>query len=108
MGQRYGLRPLPTEIETKEFEILLNELDMLGEDMSIELTVKPKDNASEPIVYRMTDILRESFKLDCNSMPHKYHILPISKMVSDFNSSQPEVKKRASKFWDMTKNKVSD
>ena len=106
MGQRYGLRPLPTAIDVTEFEILLNELEnVLGEDMSIEYTVKAKEGG-EPVVYRMANILRESFKLDSNSIPNNYHILPVSRLVADFNSSVPEVKKRASVFWDVTKNKM--
>ena len=49
------------------------------------------------------DVIDISYKLDTNSVPSKYYLLPISKIISNFSSSI-----ETNKLWDVIRNKLSD
>lgn len=103
IGQKYGLRPVPTSISVKEFEILNNELqNILKEDLSIKYI--PTNDSSQ--IYQIDNIMTECYKLDINSIPNRYRILPISRIIPTFNAEVLEVKNNSRTFWEMVKTKL--
>jgi hypothetical protein len=103
IGQKYGLRPLPTSISVKEFEILNNELqNVLKEDLSIKYI--PTNDPNQ--IYLIENIMKECYKLDINSIPNRYRILPISRIIPTFNSEELEIKNNSRIFWEMVKTKL--
>lgn len=94
IGQKYGLRPLPTSILKEELETLQNELK--GHDLSLTLL-------DEESKVEIQNVINISYKLDSNSVPSKYYLLPISRIVPNYKTS-----KSSNKHWDLIRNKLSN
>ena len=107
IGQKYGLRPIPTFIDLSEFEILTSALTEENVDIAIEFEpAKASEDEKPTVVYRIDNILKECYKLDTNSIPNLYRILPISQIITTFHSDDSKIKKDSRIFWDMTKLKL--
>ena len=97
---------MPTYIDSDKFEILLKQLtDFDPEAFSVSASYD-KDLA-EPITYQIDHIFNECYKLDTNSTPFKYRLLPISKVLPDYNSSQLNRQDFSRNFWDKISQKLS-
>lgn len=107
MSQKYGKRLLAHKIEHEEFEIIRTELiNNLNADLSIHYDVKIDKN--NKIEHDISNLLEKCFKLDTNETPNFYHLLPISSIIVDYASSNPQLKEHASKFWSLVENKIAE
>lgn len=64
------------------------------------------NQSSEEVVYKIDNVM-DCYQLDTNSKPHKYRLLPISRIVSDYGSKHPKRQEYSRMFWDMIDNKLS-
>lgn len=106
IGQKYGLRPLPRRVEANEFETIKEQILKLNEDLTLKFEFK-LNNDEQLFTYELTNIVDECYKLDLNSMPNKYRLLPISKIVADYVSTDVARKEAAAKFWDLIQARLS-
>lgn len=110
IGQKYGLRPLPRRIDAKEYETLR---DQVLADASISTSLNytyDLDDPSRPqtvITYHLDNLMNECYKLDTNSVPYKYRLLQISKIIPDYLCNEPKRQECARVFWDMVENRLS-
>lgn len=78
LGQKYGYRPFPPKIPSKEFQKLF------------KAVANNEDR----------DLLQRWFKEDKNSVPSQYLLQPITHVLPDYrNYEQPELRKQASSMW---------
>lgn len=99
IGQKYGLRPLPRRVDADEFEILKDQIiNALNEDLTIKFEFESTKDVR--IAYELVNIIDDCYKLDTNPQPKKYRLLPISKIIPDYVSSDHVKREAAAKFWD--------
>lgn len=103
IGQKYGLRPLPTRIELDEFQILKNQLIT---ELKEDLTFTYEDLSKQQIL--IDDIIEKCFRLNTNSNPHRYHIQPISKVIPDYKSTEPGAQDSSRIIWEQMEAKLSN
>jgi len=65
LGQKYGYRPIPSQILASEFDMLRSELNRIEED---------------------TALLNEWYQLDTNAVPPVRVLQPISSILINFNN----------------------
>jgi len=87
LGNKYGFRPLPAEIEQLEFDKLLSAVgdNMINRSDEADQTWNPKD----------ANLLREYFHLDLNAVPPKYVLRAATgdaKWSRDFNIIQAQLR----------------
>ena len=75
LGQRYGYRPIPANIESKEFEILIQIL---------EKSPKRKDEIA---------VMHQWYREDTNALPPVYRLQEISSIIKDYRSNDAKSKK---------------
>ncbi|WAR21880.1 NWD1-like protein [Mya arenaria] len=68
LGDKYGFRPIPSEIEAAEFKLLKNMAMKLGHDTSLLLTWYKCDYNKEPTVYSLQPI--------SSQFPHYFDMTP--------------------------------
>ena len=101
IGQKYGLRPLPRRVDADEFEILKDQIiNVLNEDLTISVEFESAKDGSVKIYYELQNIIDDCYKLDTNPQPRKYRLLPISKIIPDYVSTDHNKQEAAAKFWD--------
>jgi len=97
---------LPRRIFAHEFDILKDQLEnVLNEDLSLDYKVETQ--SKRMLHFHIENIIDECYKLDLNSVPNKYRLLQISKIVPSYNSPDPEENKHANRFWNMIEEKLS-
>jgi hypothetical protein len=104
IGQKYGVRPLPRRVEKHEFEILKEKLE--GEDLSVAY-YSSAENDEPPVSYSLENVLDVCYRLDTNSIPAMYRLVPISKIVPDYRSSSLRHQECAREFWKAIETKLS-
>jgi len=81
LSHRHGNRVLPTRVLAEEFNILKKEIneniEIYKEDLAFKNEEKNLDYAN---------LLEISYMLDENEVPHRYRLLPISKIIPGYNS----------------------
>jgi hypothetical protein len=90
LGNKYGYRPFPSEIEQAEFERLLSAVESLDNS---------RDGDQSP-VSADTTLLRQYFRLDFNSVPPKYVLRSSSgdaNWLHDFGIMQAQLRAAAAK-----------
>ncbi|RNA44129.1 NACHT and WD repeat domain-containing 2 [Brachionus plicatilis] len=100
IGQKYGLRPLPTKILSDEFEMIVSQIE--PEDI-LSIHFEPEAN----VVFKLDDIVLACYRLDTNQVPSVHRLLPISKIVPTYLSNEPKVREHSQIFWEKLKNKLS-
>ena len=78
-GQKYGYRPIPSEIDTEELSKLIDVLETMGND---------------------TSLLRKWYRKDNNKVPPESILLPITTHLVHFlNKRQPKLQARDAGIW---------
>ena len=72
---------LPTRVLAEEFNILTKEINENVEIYKEDLAFK---NEEKNLDY--ANLLEISYKLDENEVPHRYRLLPISKIIPGYSS----------------------
>ncbi len=89
-----------------EFDILKDQLEnVLNEDLSLDYKVETE--SKRLLHFHIENIIDECYRLDLNSIPNKYRLLQISKIVPSYNSSDPEENNHANRFWNLIEEKLS-
>lgn len=86
---------MPTILDQNEFEIIKNQL---GIKHDLSATHIDEDGT----ISQISNILDSCYKLDKNSKPFIYRLIPISKIIENFNASESK-----KKFWDLIQSKLS-
>ena len=87
MGQKYGYRPLPVEIDAEEFDKLLTNL--------------ADDQENDRL------LLQEWYCKDYNAIPPVYHLQPISSRIPHYaNNQDKELQDEARRSWWETYNRL--
>lgn len=71
--------------------------------LNLSVTYETDDIAKN---YKIENVFDESYMLDVNEEPNHFHLLPISKIIKDFKSSEPIIAQNANKFWNLVESKI--
>ena len=74
--------------------------------MKEDLTFTYENLAKQEIF--IDDLIEKCYKLNTNSNPHRYHIQPISKVVSDYKSAEPGEQDSSRIIWEQMEAKLSN
>lgn len=97
---------MPRRVFAHEFDILKDQLkNVLNEDLSLDYQVETQ--SKRMLHFHIENIIDECYRLDLNSIPKKYRLLQISKIVPSYNSPDPEENKHANRFWSLIEEKLS-
>jgi hypothetical protein len=107
LGQKYGLRPLPTAIDSEEFEILKSQLQTLQSN-AFSVSCTYEKDSPEPIEYKIENVLDQCYKIDTNSVPAMYRLMRISEIIPDYVSNEMKRQEYSRHFWDLVQSKVSN
>ena len=80
-------------------------MNELKQDLTIGYSFK--DEADKSIYYKLVNIIDECYKLDTNSIPPTYHLLPIPAIIPDFNSKNVKKKENSQLFWQNIDSRLS-
>eukprot|EP00050_Salpingoeca_kvevrii_P006534 m.290010 g.290010 ORF g.290010 m.290010 type:complete len:1604 (-) comp12228_c0_seq1:130-4941(-) len=87
LGDKYGFRPFPAEVDANEFDTLIAKL-------RATVGAEGAPHSADDI-----DLLLQWFRRDDNAVPARYVLSPISTHLPDFLSSDKESQRAASTEW---------
>jgi hypothetical protein len=97
---------LPRRVFAHEFDILKDQLtNVLNESLSLDYQVETESKGV--LDFHIENIIDECYRLDLNSIPPKYRLLQISKIIPSYSSPDPEENKHANRFWNIVEEKLS-
>ena len=86
LGQKYGFRPIPSKIQSDEFEKILSAIE---------------DEAE-------TGLLQKWFKRDVNAVPANHVLQPISSQIANYLSRDPAERAQAVAEWQEAYGRISE